>query len=79
MDTPKIIDAEYFEEYKLRVCFEDGKSGLIDLEDQLWGEVFEPLKDVNEFRKFRVDVELATIVWSSGADLSPEFLYKHCR
>lgn len=76
--TPKLESAEYAGQYKLRVSFEDGKSGVIDLEDQLWGEVFEPLKDTDKFKAFRVDDELSTIVWSTGADLAPEFLYESC-
>ena len=35
------------------------------------GEVFEPLKDPDVFRCFRVDTELDTIVWATGADLAP--------
>jgi hypothetical protein len=39
------------------------------------GPVFEPLRDEARFSAFRVDEELATIVWANGADLVPEFLY----
>ena len=78
MTTPKIVSAEYIADYKLRVAFDDGKTGTIDLEDQLWGEVFEPLKDVSKFKSFRIDAELSTIVWPTGADLAPEFLYQAC-
>lgn len=78
MNTPRIKTAEYLEGYKLRLTFDDGKCGVIDLSDQLWGEVFEPLKDTEEFKKFRVDNELSTIVWLTGADLAPEFLYREC-
>jgi len=45
----------------------------LDLLAELWGEVFEPLKDVAEFAKLRVDDDLDTIVWPNGADLSPEW------
>lgn len=76
--TPKIETAEYAGEYKLRLTFADGKCGVIDLEDQLWGEVFEPLKDISQFKAFRVDDELSTVVWPTGADLAPEFLYEAC-
>jgi hypothetical protein len=74
--TPRLIKAEYVEEYKIKVTFEDGAVGIIDLDEELWGEVFEPLKDLNNFRAFKVDLELQTIVWPTGADLAPEFLYE---
>ena len=76
--VPRIQSAEYIGGYKLRVQFEDGKTGVIDLQDQLWGEVFEPLQDVEQFKRFRIDAELSTIVWPTGADLAPEFLYQAC-
>ena len=73
--TPKLTKAEYIEGYKIKVSFEDGAVGIIDLDGELWGEVFEPLKDLNKFRAFKIDPELQTIVWPTGADLAPEFLY----
>lgn len=45
-------------------------------ESELWGEVFEPLKDAGVSRAFRLDEELNTIVWPCGADFAPEFLYE---
>jgi len=74
--TPRLMKAEYIEEYKIKVTFEDGTVGVIDLDGDLWGEVFEPLKDLNNFRAFKFDPELQTIVWPTGADLAPEFLYE---
>ena len=74
--TPKLTKAKYLADYRISVCFEDGTVGVIDLENELWGEVFEPLKDLSIFRDFKVDPELQTIVWSTGADLAPEFLYQ---
>ena len=75
--TPRLCGAEYLDEYKVFLTFEDGKRGIIDLRDELWGEVFEPLRDVGLFRRFRFDAELDTIVWPTGADLAPEYLYEH--
>ncbi len=75
--TPKLTNANYIDGYKIEVIFSDGKSAIIDLENELWGEVFEPLKDLARFRKFVVDPELKTIVWPNGADLAPEYLYQH--
>ena len=76
--TPKLKTAEYLDGYRLRLNFEDGRVGELDLEDQLWGEVFEPLRDIEQFRDFRIDPELHTIVWPTGADLAPEYLYEAC-
>jgi hypothetical protein len=73
---PKLERAEYVRDYTIRVKFADGIEGDVDLGDELWGEVFEPLKDPDVFRRFRLDKELNTITWPSGADLAPEFLYE---
>ncbi len=74
--TPRLARATYLRDYKIHVTFDDGREGIIDLEGELWGEVFEPLKDIDVFRCFRMDPELDTIVWPTGADLAPEFLYE---
>lgn len=74
--TPRIESAEYLESYKIRLVFSDGKTRIIDLENELWGEMFEPLKNLETFQQFKVNLELRTIVWPNGADLAPEFLYE---
>lgn len=74
--TPKLESAIYLEDYKIKVSFNDGVTGIIDLESELWGEVFEPLKELEVFQAFKLDPELKTIVWPTGADLAPEFLYQ---
>ena len=74
-----VKEAKYQRDYVIWLRFNDGAEGEIDLKDELEGEVFGPLKDLREFRKFRVDPELQTIVWENGADLAPEFLYEHMK
>ncbi len=74
--TPRIESAEYLESYKIRLTFSDGKIRTIDLDGELWGEMFEPLRNLEMFRQFKVNKELRTIVWPNGADLAPEFLYE---
>jgi len=71
---PRIIEASYVRDYVLRVKFQDGQTGDVDLSDRLFGEVFEPLKDTAFFRQFRVDPDLHTVSWPNGADFAPEFL-----
>lgn len=73
---PKLESAEYVTGYTIRLRFADGTEGDVDLKDELWGEVFEPLQDPAVFRRFRLDAELNTLTWPSGADLAPEFLYE---
>ncbi len=76
---PKLRNAEYRKDYRVWLQFEDGVEGEVDLKDELWGEIFEPLKDPIRFAKFSLNKELGTIVWANGADLAPEFLYQRLR
>ncbi|MBI4789884.1 MAG: DUF2442 domain-containing protein [Chloroflexi bacterium] len=71
-----VKNVTYVSDYKLRLSFDDGSVRLVDLANELDGEIFEPLRDPEYFKKVRVDPDLATIVWDNGADLSPDFLYK---
>ncbi|HEB86453.1 MAG TPA: DUF2442 domain-containing protein [Gammaproteobacteria bacterium] len=73
---PKLKKAEYLGGYRVRLKFTDGVEGEIDLESELWGEVFQPLKDKARFAELSLDKELETIVWPNGADFAPEFLYQ---
>jgi len=74
-----VREAVYVQGYVLRLRFNDGAEGEVDLKDELDGEVFEPLKRIEEFRRFRVDPDLQTVVWENGADMAPEFLYEKMR
>lgn len=72
----RIRSAQPLEEFVLRLSFEDGTEREVDLEDELWGPVFEPLREDPElFRQVRVDEELGTIVWPNGADMDPDVLH----
>jgi len=74
--VPTLEHATYVRDYTIRIRFTDGVEGDVDLKDELWGEVFEPLRNPDAFRAFRVDKELNTIAWPTGADLAPEFLHE---
>jgi hypothetical protein len=69
----KVEQAEYVSDYQIRLTFSDGLTGTVDLKDEIWGEVFEPLKDINYFKNFTQD--RWTIGWDCGADFAPEFLH----
>ncbi len=71
----EIIDAKYTENYKIWVKFNDGKSGIVNLEKELWGSQFEQLKADNQFKNFKISEISKTLEWENGADIAPEFLY----
>ena len=73
-----VIDAAHLHDYVLWLKFEDGTEGEIDLASELWGPVFEPLKDVQYFGTVAI-AESGTIAWPNGADLAPEFLHERVR
>ena len=70
-----VTEAKYLINYEVEVSFNDGKSGVVNLESALYGPMFEPLKHNDMFAKLQVDKELETIVWPNGADLAPEYIY----
>jgi len=70
-----IKSVEYRGGYELRLAFSNGKIKDVDLAGELYGEVFEPLRDVDLFRQVVVNAETGTIEWPNGADLAPEFLF----
>ncbi|HET7737445.1 MAG TPA: DUF2442 domain-containing protein [Tepidiformaceae bacterium] len=73
-----VTDARHVKDFTIWVRFADGTEGDVDLADELWGPVFEPLKNPEFFRQFEV-AEYGTLAWPNGADLAPEFLYARAR
>jgi len=68
-----VIKAEYAVDYKLLLTFSNNITKLVDLKDSLYGEVFEPLKDMENFKKFSLSDW--TVEWYNGADFAPEYLF----
>jgi len=73
---PRVETAEYLRDYTIHIRFGDGSEGDVDLGPELYGELFEPLKDLAAFREFAVHPEFRTFCWPNGADLAPELLYE---
>lgn len=72
-----IVEARYIADHTVWLRFRDGSAGEIDLEPEVHGEVFEPLRDVQFFRRFRVDG--GALEWPNGASFAPEFLHDNIR
>jgi hypothetical protein len=67
-----VTQAKYIENYKVWLSFNDGAEGEVDLASELYGEIFEPLKDIVFFKSFTLEGH--TLSWRNGADFAPEFL-----
>lgn len=71
-----INEAGYLGDYRLRLWFNDGQVKDVDLKDELYGEVFEPLKNQDLFKQVKVNPDTKTVEWPNGADFAPEHLYE---
>ena len=69
----EVIHVRVVRPYVLEIHFSDGEFRSVDLERELKGDVFEPLKDPKFFAL--AVVEGGTVAWPNGADFAPEFLY----
>ena len=69
---PWVTEAKFVEGHRVWLSFNDGATGEIDLQSELDGEIFEPLKNVSYFKDFEIVGH--TLAWSNGANFAPEFL-----
>ena len=70
-----VVAARYLGDYRVWIRFDDGQEGLIDLEDDLWGDEHEALRDRTLFAELYVETGRATLAWNNGSDFNPEYLY----
>lgn len=71
-DLPHVVHVRHLGDHRLRLRFNDGVEGTIDLGDALSGPMLEPLRDPAVFAQVRIDGQ--TIAWPNGADCAPESL-----
>jgi hypothetical protein len=71
-----VTQVEPLSNHRLRLSFEDGAAGEVDLSSRPWRGVFAPLQDQAFFDQVELDQELGTIVWPNGADIAPETLHR---
>ena len=71
-----VVFVEALSEHRLRVRFDDGAEGTIDVAQLVkFTGVFEPLRDPAFFAQARVNTELGTVCWPNNADLDSDVLY----
>jgi hypothetical protein len=69
----EVTQATYLSGNEIEIHFSNGEKKVIDLSNLLKGTVFQPLKDLNFFKSFKINFN--TIEWENGADFAPEYLY----
>lgn len=71
-----IVKAEYLSDYKIKVSFADGSSGIADLKAIISrGGIFSELKNLDNFKNFSIHEELKVLTWQNKIDIAPETLY----
>jgi hypothetical protein len=74
-----VVEARYVSGYTIWLRFRDGRPAKSTSGPSCRVRYFEPLKDVEYFRKFEIHPEFQTLVWPNGADRAPEFQHERPR
>lgn len=77
--TARLIAAWPLERYQIWLSYADGTEGAVDLEDQLAPWSLEPLRDLREFRRLKLDRSQNLLVWPNGIELNPTALHRELR
>ncbi|MCH7613785.1 MAG: DUF2442 domain-containing protein [Candidatus Marinimicrobia bacterium] len=71
-----IVSAVYHGQYKIKLTFEDGKTGVVDFHKYLKkGGVFKSFSDLEFFKNFKINTELGVLTWNNNIDIAPEVIY----
>lgn len=73
---PAVTNVSPCEDYLVRVVFDNGEQGILDIKPYLDFGVFQQLRNPGAFNQVRVSFD--TIEWAAGVDLDPEFVYEKC-
>ena len=74
----RVVKLELRGPFRLELIFSNGDVRDIDFSmhwAELWGPVFQPLRDPAFFAQVRLPPDSETIEWPNGADLAAEYLY----
>lgn len=69
----KAIDVQPLSDYKIKVVFDDGVSGVVDLHELVEKGIFQHLKDEKAFRNVHTDG--ASIAWSEELEIDADNIY----
>ena len=72
----RVAEVEALPGFRLRVCFNDGSAGIVDMATFVKSEsagVFAALRDEDAFRQ--VKVRLGAVSWPGDLDLAPDAMH----
>jgi len=70
----RITEVKALENYRLKVAFDDGASGVVDLSGLVGKGVFELWRDPRVFQQVRIG-SFGELAWGDRIDLCPDSLY----
>ena len=70
----EISKASYLGDYRILLTFNNNETKIVDLQNELNGVVYEPLRQLDYLQNFQIKYN--RIEWANGADYAPEYLYK---
>ncbi|NKC15638.1 MAG: DUF2442 domain-containing protein [Gammaproteobacteria bacterium] len=71
--NPRVSSVKPTDDYKLKLHFDNGETGIYDCSGLLNFGVFQELKDVSYFKQ--VKIVGGTIAWPHEQDICPDTLY----
>jgi hypothetical protein len=72
----RIFSAQPLPGYRLKVVFNDGLSGIFDVEPERRGGVFLKLLDAKTFNAVTINPDLGCVEWPGGVDLCPDTMHQ---
>jgi hypothetical protein len=72
----RIVSAEPLPNFRLKVAFNDGVSGIFPVEPERRGGVFLKLLDARVFDAVTVNPDFGCVEWPGGVDLCPDTMHQ---
>jgi hypothetical protein len=72
----RIVSAKPLSQYRLKVAFNDGVSGIFPVEPERRGGVFLKLLDAKIFNAVTINPDFGCVEWPGGIDLAPDAMHR---
>ncbi|MCH2227704.1 MAG: DUF2442 domain-containing protein [Candidatus Caenarcaniphilales bacterium] len=72
----KLISVENLGSYKVKLTFNNGRTGIVDLTNKAGKSVFKEWEDENFFNNYTISADQRSLMWEKEIDLCVDSLYK---